>query len=462
MGTVNRANDSKPVQEVTAGNGRPITLGNYVLIEKIGSGGMGQVFKARHNRMDRLVALKLLPSAMTRDHAAIARFEREVKAAAKLIHPNIVAAYDADCANGVHFLVMELVEGRDLNALVKTGGPFSVDKALNCVIQAARGMESAHRKGIVHRDIKPSNLLLDVEGTVKVLDMGLARVEISSIHASIETKLTRSGAIVGTFDYMSPEQALDSRSADARADIYSLGCTLYYLITGKPIYSGNTALEKILAHREQPIPLLKDVSPLVPNALEAIFQKMVAKKIEDRYQAMSEVLVDFEKYNLGGEMTVVRDAVGSFSSLSNSPFLSVSSSEPTLPVSDNRSARRPAIAESNKKLIWICAGIVGAIILVAMLIQPSMLNNGEATSQALEYSIVSDIHQQQPVIAIATASSDKSEVVAGSESIAMDGGTKPLFCHTPGFEDWVQSCRAPCRSAVRSGVKEACRVESEV
>ena len=165
-------------EEVSKGKGKSLVLGNYVLMEQIGAGGMGQDFKAEHRRMKRIVAVKVLPPAMTENKPAIARFEREVEAAAKINHPNIVTAYDADQANGVHFLVMELVEGSDLSALVKQNGPFSVSQAVNYILQAAKGLEAAHKKGIVHRDIKPANLLLDKEGVVKILDMGLARLSL--------------------------------------------------------------------------------------------------------------------------------------------------------------------------------------------------------------------------------------------------------------------------------------------
>jgi serine/threonine-protein kinase len=165
------------VQEVHRGNAKNIVLGNYTILDQIGQGGMGQVFKAKHGRMDRFVAIKMLPAGVTKQQAAVARFQREVKAAAKLEHPNIVAAYDADEANGRRFLVMQYVEGQDLSALVKSEGPLPMEQAVSCILQAARGLEYAHRRGVVHRDIKPANLLLDQEGTLKILDMGLARLE---------------------------------------------------------------------------------------------------------------------------------------------------------------------------------------------------------------------------------------------------------------------------------------------
>ncbi len=293
-------------EEVYRGKGKSLVLGNYVLMEKIGAGGMGQVFKARHRRMDRLVAVKLLPAATTRDKAVIARFEREVKAAAKLRHPNIVAADDADCANGVHFLVMELVDGQDLSAFVKKNGPLTIEKAVDFILQTARGLEFAHKKGVVHRDIKPANLLLDTEGTVKILDMGLARLGGVG-DDSPQADLTSTGTIMGTVDYMAPEQAMDTKTADARADIYSLGCTLYYLLTGKATYEGDTLMKKLLAHREQSIPSLRADRPEIPEVLEKVFPKMLAKRVEDRFQTMTELIAELEKIDTGRQTTVMPD-----------------------------------------------------------------------------------------------------------------------------------------------------------
>jgi len=279
-------------QAVYRGKAQGLILGNYTIVDLLGAGGMGQVFKAEHRRMKRVVALKVLPPAKTKTQFALHRFQREMEAAAKLDHPNIVAAYDADEANGTHFLVMQLVDGQNLASLVKENGPLDVSAAIDCITQIARGLNYAHSQGIIHRDIKPSNLLLDKNGCVKILDMGLARV-LQTVDRSAATavdELTNSGQIIGTVDYMSPEQALNTKHADHRSDIYSLGCTLHYLLTGAPVYDGGTPMERLLAHRERPVPRLSSVCPEVPPQLDAIFARLLAKKPEDRYQSVSEVL----------------------------------------------------------------------------------------------------------------------------------------------------------------------------
>jgi len=283
-------------QRVYDGKGSSLLLGNYTILDQIGAGGMGQVYKARHRRMDRIVAVKMLPPEVAKEAAAQARFQREVQAAAKLAHQNIVAAYDADLVGDSPFLVMEFVDGIDLSALVRRSGPLPLAKAVGCVLQAARGLDYAHKQGIIHRDIKPSNLLVDKTGRVKILDMGLARMDSSS-QALVETQseLTGTGNIVGTIDYMAPEQALGSKLTDHRSDIYSLGCTLYFLLTGKPPYEGDTAIGKLLAHREQPIPSLASVQPPVPPALDAVFRRMVAKNPDDRFQSTGELIAALQE-----------------------------------------------------------------------------------------------------------------------------------------------------------------------
>lgn len=278
-------------QAILSGQAKRLVLGSYLLTDQIGKGGMGVVLKARHLRLKRIVAIKVLSPQVTKDPAALKRFQREVQAISKLEHPNIVAAFDADVSRGVHFLVMQFVDGRDLATTVQEQGPLSVQLAVKCLSQAAHGLEYAHKQGITHRDIKPANLLLDRgTGTIKVLDMGLARVDDALGGSNDETGLTNTGAIMGTVDYMSPEQALNTKMADHRSDIYSLGITFFYLLTGQLPYEGTSAMEKLLAHREQPIPNLGDYRTDIPIAVDALFRKMVAKNPDHRFQSMSEVL----------------------------------------------------------------------------------------------------------------------------------------------------------------------------
>ena len=243
-------------QCVYQGKTKGLIVGNYLVLDKIGAGGMGHVYKAQHKRMKRVVALKALPSSMTATPVAVRRFEREVEVAARLEHPNIVTAFDADEADGIHFLVMQYIEGCDLAELICEKGTLSVPRTLDYIIQAGRGLDYAHAQGVVHRDIKPSNLLLDDKGTVKILDMGLARLEqeIDAADTTEAAALTHSGQMMGTVDYMSPEQSLDTHMADHRADIYSLGCTLYYLLTSRSVFGGDTLTKRILAHREEQPP----------------------------------------------------------------------------------------------------------------------------------------------------------------------------------------------------------------
>ena len=315
--------------QIYAGKGASLVLGNYVILDKLGQGGMGMVLKAEHKRMKRLVAVKVISAAAMKSKDAVQRFHREVEAAAKLTHSNIVSAHDADEAKGTHFLVMEYVEGDDLYALVKKGGPLSVNAAIDAILQAARGLEYAHKRGVIHRDIKPANLLLNREGVIKILDMGLARIESNALGPQ-QAELTNTGAIMGTIDYMSPEQAEDTKHADARSDIYSLGCSLYYLLAGHAVYAADTMMKKLLAHRDAPLPSLRSPVALRQEGrtgdaqsafvsqsdtatlaeLDSVFHKMIAKKASDRYQSMTAVVAALEQCRAGNSTTVAQSTDG--------------------------------------------------------------------------------------------------------------------------------------------------------
>ncbi len=207
------------------------------------------------------------------------RFTEEMRLGAELVHPNIVAIYDADEVRGRQFLVMEYIEGKDLRAIVKRGGPLSVRDTLRCVEQTAVGLEFAHSRSIVHRDIKPANLLYSVNGDVKILDFGLGKRR----QLTTSDDLTATGVALGTFDYMAPEQAVNAKSVDHRADIYSLGCTMHFLLTGEPPFDGESGAEKIFAHREHAIPDLRKQRSEISTDINRLFKKLLAKSPDERF-----------------------------------------------------------------------------------------------------------------------------------------------------------------------------------
>jgi serine/threonine protein kinase len=285
---------------VLKGKTSNLVFGDYIVLEKIGSGGMGQVFKAQHKPTGKNVALKVLSADAVKNKRLIERFKKEAKAVARLKHPNVVRAYEAGKFNRIRYLVMELVEGENMLARVKRKGPLPVEECVACVLQAARGLGYAHEKGVTHRDIKPSNLLRDRHtGRVKILDMGLARVEEEEDEDAV--RLTMPGQMLGTARFMAPEQIEDARNADVRSDVYSLGCTLYYLLRGKAPYSGETVAHTLMAHVNAPVPDLCKKRTDVPDWLGDIFQRMLAKDPGERYQKMSD-LVDEIQLHLGEQM----------------------------------------------------------------------------------------------------------------------------------------------------------------
>ena len=226
------------------GRAHELLLGSYVLRERLGEGHEPGLHKARNWKLGRVVALKLIRKDRLEDGEAVRRFHREIRAAAQLDHPNIVRAFDADEIGGTHLLVMEYAQGVDLAKLVKQGGPLPVGRACDCARQAALGLQHAFERGLVHRDVKPQNLLATPVCVVKILDMGLARLGQAAEAGEGTSTMTQEGAVMGTLDYIAPEQAMDSHTVDIRADLYSLGCTLYFLLTGRVPFPGGTAMEK--------------------------------------------------------------------------------------------------------------------------------------------------------------------------------------------------------------------------
>lgn len=303
------------VNRVLAGRGQELLLGHYVLLERLGEGGMAQVFKARHQLINRVVALKVIRPDHLKNHEALTRFCREVRSIAQLAHPNIVGALDADEVNGTHFFVMEFIEGLDLARLVKESGPLQVARACDYVRQAALGLQHAHEKGIVHRDIKPSNLMVTTRqtganpgvypwGLIKVLDMGLARSLVPQ-QTDDSALVTHAGLVIGTPEFLAPEQAANSQQADIRADIYSLGGTAHYLLSGQVPFPGGSTIDKLVRHRfEEPTPL-EQLRPEVPTEVAAIVRRMMAKQPENRYQTPRDIAAALAPWCRAGESPAV-------------------------------------------------------------------------------------------------------------------------------------------------------------
>jgi eukaryotic-like serine/threonine-protein kinase len=273
-------------EQFLLGRWKRFTIGKYKVLERLGSGGMGQVFLCEHKLMRRKVAVKVLPTAKAEDSSSLERFYREARAVAALDHPNIVRAYDIDQDDNLHFLVMEYVDGASLQDLIKKFGPMDVTRTCHYIYWTAIGLQHAHEAGLIHRDIKPGNVLIDRQGTVKILDMGLAR-----FFNDDEDLLTKKydENVLGTADYLAPEQALDSHSVDGRADIYSLGATFYFMLVGNQPFTDGTVAQKLIWHQTRHPRSIRELRPEVPAEIVAIVEKMMAKLPADRFQSPSEL-----------------------------------------------------------------------------------------------------------------------------------------------------------------------------
>lgn len=311
-----RGGSSEMGQETRLGFTRSLDqpmVGDYEIISELGRGGMGVVYRARHSRMNRVVALKVIDKSHLANPKSVKRFYQEIEAAAKLSHPNVVMAYDAGQYQDTHYFAMEYVEGVDLGQLIKDSGPMPVLHACDYIRQASLGLQHAFERGLVHRDIKPSNLLVtwaadrdDKESAtgfkvarfssrytrkaiVKILDMGLARIHHNTEETSANCELTQEGHVVGTADYMAPEQWMNPHTVDIRADLYSLGCTFYYLLAAQVPFPGDQPMEKMLKHNlDKPTPVLQ-LRPEVPVNVVAILDRLMAKHPGERFQTPAEL-----------------------------------------------------------------------------------------------------------------------------------------------------------------------------
>lgn len=265
------------------------TLGYFHLEEFVGGGGMGAVFRARDSMLDRIVAVKVLARSQSTDEETRRRFQNEAQSAARLDHENIARVFYVGEDDGWHFIVFEFIEGVNIRDLVVEKGPLPLDEAVSYTLQVSEALSHAQQRDVVHRDIKPSNVLITPRGQVKLVDMGLARFH--TLEAS-EGDLTASGVTLGTFDYISPEQARDPRVADVRSDIYSLGCTFFFMLTGRPPFPEGTVLQKLLSHTSDAPPDLRQFRPDIPDEVSTVLNKMLAKKPERRHQEPSQLSGD--------------------------------------------------------------------------------------------------------------------------------------------------------------------------
>jgi serine/threonine-protein kinase len=294
----------KPAKEPSGNPELPIKkIGKYEIQKKIGAGGMGAVYLAMDSTLRRTCALKVLPQEKAGNPTLVKRFKAEARSAANLRHDNIVAIYETGEADGYLYIALEYVEGTDVANLVHKRGMIPLKRSVEMVRQVANALEHAVQQGIVHRDIKPGNLLVRRDGVVKLADLGLAR----SLDEDVDTSITRAGTTVGTVDYMAPEQARDSKAADVRSDIYSLGCTWYYMLTGEPPFPEGSLTNKLRSHAETPMPDPRLLNPAVSEAVYGVLSRMTEKKPSQRYQTPKELLDDLEAASLNGDL--VSDAI---------------------------------------------------------------------------------------------------------------------------------------------------------
>ncbi len=383
-------------------------LGKYKLIELLGRGGMGGVFLGEHTTMNRRVALKIVSKSVAKNPASLERFLTEARAIAGLDHPNIVRAYSVDNEGNRYYIVMEYVEGRDLKEIVEADGPLDFASAADSIRQACDGLAHAHDRGMIHCDIKPSNLMVNQQGVVKVLDLGLARLSDEN-----DSNGAKEDRVLGTVDYLAPEQAMESHKFDHRADIYSLGCTLYFLLTSRPPFGEGTLHQRIVKHQTQEPPDIAKLRDDVPDDLVRICGKMMAKDPDDRFQSAVEIgrlLADWrppqKKPSRAAPLAAVDTSSGKVAGKGR-------------PADKSKAADAAADARRRQVIMLAVAGGVLGLILLASVVTAivviSSRGDGDATTQA-----VPSAEAAKPPVA---PSMEEEDVFAAEPSTEED--TKP-------------------------------------
>jgi len=457
-----------PFQRTVIGNGNAKSLrqGKYLLLDQIGEGGMGVVYKARHIRMERIVALKMLRSDRATNTDDLLRFRREVHTAAKLVHPNIVTAYDADECDGQNFLVMEYIEGQNLAQWARSTPRLPVALVLDAVSQVASGLQYAHDRGTVHRDIKPANLMRTHDGVVKILDLGLARMFASSSLDSAGGNLlqTEVGTILGTVAFMAPEQA-EQPSVDAKADMYSLGCTLYFLLAGCPPYSAGTVLGLLDAHRSAPIPDLSMLRPGVWSGLQNVLNRMLAKLPQDRFSSMNELIVAIRDVDLDPLETVIADPIISdtaeevVSTAENRNAVTRSLDSPVTPRVQSESTAPPANTHNRpaSRTRW---GRFAVLLILAGIVLKFLTRDGEVTVETSRKDLNVTVKGDRSVSIGTDGKPDLLNAVTSPEGMKVETGNVTTitrhFVLDPGTEGELRlKMTSPSDSTVAGVVGQA-------